>query len=1209
MNSKKKNVTIEKKKEFNVINLLNMKYILVLLLPALLFCQQEYRYDSNKSNLPIWVKEMYKTNPNPAKVESLYKDYYNKNEFVKNKHTQYYKRWLRSISRKVTNSQPLIEQKKISGLPEWYCLGPFDFDKLASSSSYAAGAAHLYTVEQSLSNSDVLYAGAATSGLWKSTNKGVNWFPLFDKELLINEVYSIEIDHTNSDVIFFSNSGKLYKSTDGGLTYELLFELDFIKDIVMHPIDNNILFVCDESAFYKIDINENNLETILNGNFFEIEFHPNNPEIIYTVKESSNRTVFMKSTNGGQDFVVSADSPWPNPSSPDEQRRTEIAVSPDAPENVYALTTGAVNGGSGLYGIYVSQDMGDTWEFRCCGPQPGGEPSEENQNLMGWSHEGLDDGGQYYYDLALAVDPNNANRIHVGGVNHWISEDGGYTFNCPSKWSWADDPENQQYVHADIHDIKYYGDDLWIACDGGIFYSENQGTQIEQRMFGIAGTDFWGFGSGFSDGGVMIGGTYHNATLLKDNDTYIQGDSLKGTLETGGWASICGGDNYRGFVNFGDSKKVYLDDWCSGGGYELSNDRNIPLEGFSLQVVSNASYTIGESSNLEFDPRCYNIIYTGSGEILYKSFNNGYSSFPLYDFGENVTSIEVAWSNPEIIYVATYDGYWGDKNIWRTDNGGVTFVNITPTFPGIQEDNWIPYDITISDDDPLNVWIARCPNSTSYDSYESSKVYNSTNGGESWINMTGLGLNGENITNIEYHRGSDNGIYLGTRTGVYYKNSSMNSWLLYSNGLPMSTFSTQLMFDYQNNKLKNGTNRSVWEVDLYESVVPSAQISADKLTINCLNNTVYFVDHSAMIDENANWEWSFPGGNPSSSSEKNPIVTYDQEGSYDVILTIANSYGTDTQNLPGFITYSNDPIVMEGFDCDGSCQENFSSLTLLAEDSYGDGWNGNVLNVLIDGEPFTQYTLSSGYSEEINLCIPSSSYCVEVIVEEGGWPEEVTWELIDNEEVLLSGGSPFSIDLYGNCPIYGCTDSDAINFDPNADTDDGSCCLGDFYTVLMQDSYGDGWNGNSLIINGQELELEEGSEDEEVICLSSSIDCYNVICDGGDWQNEVEWTIYNSNGAVVLSGGAPFNDCFLDGCTDVEACNFNINATVDDGSCIYEGNPDCENISITDYTLFSNKLIKVSDVLGRDVSIDLENKILFLIYDDGTVKKHKRNIK
>ena len=112
------------------------------------------------------------------------------------------------------------------------------------------------------------------------------------------------------------------------------------------------------------------------------------------------------------------------------------------------------------------------------------------------------------------------------------------------------------------------------------------------------------------------------------------------------------------------------------------------------------------------------------------------------------------------------------------------FISITPTFPSIQEDNWIPYDISISDSDPYNVWIARCPNSTSYDSYESSKVYNSSDGGESWMNMTGSGLNGENITNIEYHRGSDNGIYLGTRTGVYYKNNEMNSWLLYITVFP-----------------------------------------------------------------------------------------------------------------------------------------------------------------------------------------------------------------------------------------------------------------------------------------------------------------------------------------------------------------------------------------------------------------------------------------
>ena len=144
----------------------------------------------------------------------------------------------------------------------------------------------------------------------------------------------------------------------------------------------------------------------------------------------------------------------------------------------------------------------------------------------------------------------------------------------------------------------------------------------------------------------------------------------------------------------------------------------------------------------------------------------------------------------------------------------------------------------------------------------------------------------------------------------------MESWISYSNGLPLSTFSTQLMFDYNTNKLKNGTNRSVWEVDLYDTFPPSAQISADKLTINCLDNTVYFVDHSAMKKEEANWEWSFPGGTPSSSTLQNPIVTYEEPGSYDVSLIIENAYGTDSQIIPGLITLTNNPISMEGFDCD-----------------------------------------------------------------------------------------------------------------------------------------------------------------------------------------------------------------------------------------------------------------------------------------------------
>tara|TARA_Y100000994_G_C15702737_1_gene445838 strand:+ start:918 stop:4475 length:3558 start_codon:yes stop_codon:yes gene_type:complete len=1181
-----------------------MKKLLFIILfySTFIFSQVEYKYDSTSNNLPYWVQEMYSSQPDPGKIELLYSDYYKTNKFIKNKHTQFYKRWKRSLSREIIKKKNQQDNLLVSGqeLSQWQCIGPFDFDRNAASTSYAAGAAHLYTIEQSISNTNTLYAGGATCGLWKSVNKGFNWIPLFDTQLMINEVYSLEIDYLNADIVYFSSGSYLYRTIDGGSSFELLYELSFIKDIIMNPENNDIIYICSEDGLYQLNINNNQLITLVDGDVLELEFHPTQVNIIYIVRRSNNKTEFLKSINSGESFNV-FDNGWPNPASGDEQRRTEIAVSIDNPDRVVALATGTANGGSGLYGLYVSDNEGESWEFRCCGSQPGGIPSEDNQNLMGWSHEGLDDGGQYYYDLALAINPNDANNIHVGGVNHWVSYDGGYNFICPSKWSWAADSENTKYVHADLHDIKYYNNDLWIACDGGIFYSDNQGDTIHQRMFGIAGTDFWGFGSGFSDGNVMIGGTYHNATLLKDNNTYIQGDTLSNTGEFGGWVSICGGDNYRGFVNFGDGRKVYLDEWGSGGGYELSGDRNIPLEGFTMSVLSNASYTTGESSNLEFDPRCYNILYIGNGDILYKSFDNGYSSIPLYDFSEQVTSIEVGWDNPNIIYVATYAGYWSEKKIWRSDNGGQSFIDITPSFPGIVADNWIPFDITVSSENANHIYIARCPNSLNYNNYEGSKVYQSIDGGNTWLNITGAGLSNENITNIEYHRGSNGGIYLGTRKSVYYKNDSMTEWILYNNGLPLSTYSTQLVPYYKEGKLKNGTNRSVWEVDLYEIANPSAQIAADRLTINCINDTVQFVNHSAMTNNNATWLWDFPGGSPSSSTEENPKVFYSEEGEYDVTLSISDSYGTDSQTILSMINYTNNPLTMEGFDCNGNCQEGFVSAILIAEDSYGDGWNGNYLSIMVDSVLLTQYTLSNGYYDQYNLCIPSNGeLCVEIIVEEGGWPEEVSWEINDiNGNMIVNGNSPFYDELYNNCPIYGCTDIYAINFDSEANTDDGSCCFGSFYNIVMEDSYGDGWNGNILSIDNFEITLEEGSESEEIICLQSEGTCFNVSCDGGDWQYEVGWYIYNTEGDLIISGGAPYVGCFLEGCTDVSACNFNPEATYDDGSCLF----DCTGIEMIDFSE-KNEILYITDVIGRKINTIKPGQIYLVNTKKGETKKN-----
>ena len=843
------------------------------------------KYNSESEKLPNWAELMYSENPDDGKVIKLYKEFYKTNEFVKNKHTQYYKRWTRNISR-YTNS--INENSTSKSSNQWECIGPWDFDQHAASRSYAPGAAHVYTVEQALSNNNVIYAGTATAGAWKSIDKGINW-ELLTADLILGGVYAIEIDFTDYNIVYISGNGGIYKSVDGGQNWNTIGDVSFnslsqsVKDMKLSPTNNLNLFVASDEGLYSSSDGGNNFTQIMSGNFLEIEFHPNNPNTMYFVKQAGDSTLFYRSNDGGA-TITNFTNGWPNPNSVGgQQKRTEIAVSIASPDKIVALATGSANGGSGLYGIYISMDKGTNWTFQCCGPQPAGAPDTNNINMMGWADNGLDDGGQYYYDLGLAVNPNNADIIHVGGVQHWISFDNGVNFNCPAKWS---HPHKKEYIHADIHDINYFGNDLWFACDGGIFYSDNAADSVTKRMFGIAGSDFWGFGAGFKDGEVMLGGTYHNGTLLKDNNTYIND-----------WICTDGGDGIRGFVNFGNSRIAYSD----YGGKILSGDRTVSISAFSMNMKPNGSYIIGESSQMEFDPRCYNWHYIGNDTTLWLSKNNGSSFEAIHHFDDKVTSVEVSWSNPDVIYVATWESWWGTKKIWKTDNAGQNWTEITPT--NINGQAWIPYDITISSYDENTLWIARTSMYGGVADAEGYEVFKSIDGGQSWINWSTPTLDNINITNIEHQRGSNGGVYIGTRDNVYYRNNSMTDWEIYDNNLPKSTFSTQLIPYYREGKLFNGTNRSAYEVDFYENSPPSAQIAANKLEINCMNDTVHFVDHSAVRLSSASWQWSFPGGTPSSSTQEDPVVVYSQPGTYDVSLTVTDAFGTSSQSYTDFINY------------------------------------------------------------------------------------------------------------------------------------------------------------------------------------------------------------------------------------------------------------------------------------------------------------------
>ena len=128
--------------------------------------------------------------------------------------------------------------------------------------------------------------------------------------------------------------------------------------------------------------------------------------------------------------------------------------------------------------------------------------------------------------------------------------------------------------------------------------------------------------------------------------------------------------------------------------------------------------------------------------------------------------------------------------------------------------------------------------------------------------------------------------------------------------------------------------------------------------------------------------------------------------------------------------------------------------------------------------------------------------------------------------------------------------------------------------------------------------MESGSSSSEVLCYDSN-SCISVICDGGSWQEEVSWTILNSEGEELLVGGAPFTGEFgncsseISGCTDPLATNYNTLATFDDGSCEYSTATDVQVINLPlGWYIFSTFIQPLTPAINDLVSSIFESTII-----------------
>ena len=924
---------------------------------------------------PHWVHLLYSKSPNYFEINREYDNYYRDRVFEKNIHTQNFKHFSMLISSRnyllddgtidIPIKQPnqLIKTSTYNELSfsnhgenedKWVSIGPFihirdyyvDYKGHYTSSQHV----NIYTIDQSKSNPNVIYAGGETGGLYKSTDKALTWTPVGDDFHLSSNIQTIEIDPTDENIVYFSNNlGQLLKTEDGGKTWGEIYFLNDnkIRGITISKNDNSLMLIAGSKGLYRTTDGGNSWSTIFTDECWDIKLKTDDPNKIFVSKHNptNNISEIYKSIDGGVTFQLK-NSGWFSPigGTALKDGGARIGLTDADPSRVYVLLLGDENDNVDDYnyiGVYRSDDAGETWFTPYDGNNdgipdnnPGGPYSSFHQCFScanpntGWYNQG-------FYDSDIEVSDTDPDHFLLGGIRMYKSDDGGVTY----KW-WGTgssygvmEHNGLGYRHADIQEIEVNGDDAWVASDGGIdYYYANTLDFKETRNYGMDGSHFWGFDQGWNYD-IMVGGKYHNGNSVLTEDFGI-GNSI----------NVGGGESATGYVNKGENKKVYFSDSGAdeivGGNYQtdISPYPNLYIGSSDYSMYPNESYTFYGYSEIVTDPRSWNTLYLGKDHKLWKSENGGVSFYLLKEFGNDtdhiVQGIEISRSNPDIIFVTQRNG-----KLWKSEDGGDTWVDVNLTF-----NNTGTLWISLNSENELYI-------ATTHYGNNSDKVFKSSDLGNSWENLTTNKLNGERIMHIHVQEGTDGGIYIATNKDMWYRNNSHSDWQEFSHGLPTSSEEI-IRFQpfYRDGKIRVAGGRGIWERNLFEVSKPKAQpfVSKRKLS-ECtgIGTVLQFEDFSILNHHNATWQWDFPGAaTVSSTTVRNPEVTYSSIGSYDVTLTVTNDNGTDTKTISNMI------VVEENSLCDPEPNPQMAYLNSWTDDTY-------LVNNTVDEKSILEFSFTA----------------------------------------------------------------------------------------------------------------------------------------------------------------------------------------------------------------------------------------------------------
>jgi hypothetical protein len=746
----------------------------------------------------------------------------------------------RLIAAKEYKDQLIRTEAALTGV-EWNSLGPKN----------QGGRSRTMLVDANDATGNTVFAGSVGGGLWRTTNITAAeplWAPVND--LLGNlAVTSIAQDPSNPLVMYFCTGEGFFngdaiqglgvwKSINGGASWSQLASTNnanfyYCQKIVVNS--TGIILVATQTGLRRSADGGTTFTKVL-GTGLGITGAVSN--LTYDVEIAANGDVYAsldgsvhKSTNAGVTFGAAQTLPI-------TAARVELACAPSDANYVYAVC----ENGNVVAGVLRTINGGTTWTSRT-------EPADADPGVGATDFSR----GQAWYDLSLAVDPANRDRLFAGAIDLFVSNDGAGTWTQVSHWYGG---FGFQYVHADQHSVLFKpgsSTEAYFTNDGGIYRTTNANTAtptIIDKGANYVTAQFYA---------CAIHPTALNNYFLagaQDNGSHqFTSGTVQNTVQvTGGDGAFCHIDQDEPQYQF--TSYVYND-------FYRSNDGGSTWTNFSTGGGDFISPTDYDDVNDK--------MYMCNGNNNYTRWDNPqtggtFTSVAVAGFGGSVTTVKVSPNTANRVFFGISNG-----DVFRVDNAHTGAPTATNISTGLPTAYLSCVEVETGNDNHLLAI---------YSNYGVNSIWESTNGGTSWTSVEG-NLPDMPIRWALFNPSNSDQAIIATELGVWSTddlNGGSTVWGASNSGL--ANVRVDMLQMRQSDKLVIAAThgRGLFSSDIFTT--PTALFDADKK----VSYTGIAINFSSTSYKGTSWSWDFGDGGVSTS--ENPSHTYSASGKFNVTLTI-----------------------------------------------------------------------------------------------------------------------------------------------------------------------------------------------------------------------------------------------------------------------------------------------------------------------------------